>query len=575
MATLEYKRYHDTAAVGRTNDYILDGHGKDATARTNRYITDGHGGDVPYFANFCPRNAETATAYMNTLRAAYEAQNEHKAVIRGESKRRDVCHLQFFVSFAEHEDVPVEKMLEMAKALIYQTELNDYACLVVPHLNTWHPEDPLNPGNKHFHISVCPYPLPDGNKKLAMNDRMKREMQKAMDRICVAYGYSIIENPVLLADPAYKEWFDEVKAAGEVTIHPYHPEKRQRRARRSKQRNAASLSRAEVRSYNLMRRLDIRSMAELEDYIKSVGTDICILRKEKAYQTRTLDTLAPVTALIEQWEGKHTPAVIAALGRYNVRSVADVEKAKRKAETTRARLERNERLLISRKKEYGQLKQALHVLNDDAWHDIARGLTPHIDYDSDMERIRRANEKIQKWLDEDEKLLRQSEAEQDRQRWYVHPLFVSTKTNRPYKVCRFYSRTGRELSAVEALLTMALCVISKEGAAYFPTTVPPDRLNDVCYAKPNKKLQLMIDALAVADAENIQTPADIQRRLAEVGADTERYKRLKMLEYSVRLSDAERFVYGPDYSQLEQKIRRAQSTPRSEPVRKEKERPSR
>ena len=390
MATLEYNRYHDTAAVGRTNDYILDGHGDAAPERVNRYITDGHGGDTPYFAQNCPRNAETATAYMSTLRAAYEAQNEHRAVIRGESERLDVWHLQCCVSFAEHEDVPVEKMLEMAKALISQTPLNDYACLVVPHLNTWHPEDPMNPGNKHFHISVCPYPLPDRNKKLAMNDRLKWDMQKTMDRICVAHGYSIIENPVLMADPEYKKWFDEVKAAGEVTIHPFHPEKRQRRAHRSKQRNTASLSRAEVRSYNLMRRLDIRSMAELEDYISSGGTDICILRQEKAYQTRILDTLAPVMALIELWEGKHPPSVISALGRYNVRSVGDIEKTKRRAETTRARLDKNDLLLTSRKKEYGQLKQALHVLNDDAWHDIARGLTPYMDYDSDMERISRA-----------------------------------------------------------------------------------------------------------------------------------------------------------------------------------------
>jgi len=574
MATLEYKRYHDGAAVGRTNDYILDGHGKDATARTNRYISDGHGGDVPYFAQNCPRNAETATAYMNTLRAAYEAQNAHRAVIRGKSERRDVCHLQFFVSFAEHEDVPAEDMLNIAEQLLCQTPLKDYACLVVPHLNTWHPEDPENPGNKHFHISVCPYPLPDGTKKLAMNDRLKWDMQKTMDRLCVEHGYSIIENPVLLADPEYKKWFDEVKAAGEVTIHPYHPEKRQRRAHRSKQRNAAGLSRAEVRSYNLMRRLDIRSMAELEDYIKDVGTDICILRKEKAYQTRVLDTLAPVTALIEQWEYKHTPAVIDALRRYNVRSMGDIENTKRRAETTRARLERNEQLLIARKKEYGQLKQALHVLDDDAWHDIACGLKPYIDYDSDMERIRRATAELQKWLDDDEELLRQAEAEQDKRRWHVNPLFVSTETNKPYKVTRFYSATGREMSTVEVLLTLAICVINKEADIYLPTTIPPGT-TDVCYAKPDKKIQLMLDALAIAEKENIQTPADVQHRLGEVGDDKERFKRLKMLEYSIRLSDAERFVYGPDYSRLEQKIRRAHRQPRPEPAQTEKERPSR
>lgn len=578
MATLDYKRYHDGAAVSRTNDYILNGHGDAAPERVNRYVTDGHGGNAPYFAHFCPKEPELATAYMNTLRANYEAQNAHRAVIRGESKRRDVSHLQFFVSFAEHEDVPVEEMLKMAEQLIFQTPLQNHACVVVPHLNTWRPDDPENPGNKHLHISVCPYPLAEDTKKLAMNDRLKWEMQKTMDHICAAHGYSIIENPVLLADPEYKEWFDQVKADGKVTIHPYHPERRQRRTHRSNQRNAASrvreYNRAEARAYNLMRRLDIRTVAELERHIQGVGGDICTLRKDTAYQTRILDTQAPLLAIIEQWECKRSPSAKDALRAAGVRSERDIEDIKYKAEAARARLAKNDELLTARKKEYGQLKRASHILDEDMWHAIALGENPYVDYDSDVERIRRANAKMQKWLDEDEERLRRVTEEENKKVFFVNPRFVSTETKKPYRVCRYYSITGEELSRTEVLLCLAMCVIKEEHDRWMPATISPEQ-QQVIYAKPDKKIQMMIDALEIAREENILVPADIQRRIHEVGDDKERFKRLKALEYCLALSETEKFVYGPEYSSLEQKIRGAHSRTRPEPAQTEKERPSR
>lgn len=331
MATVSFTRYHDAAAVARTNTYIVDGHGS-PSERTNRYITDGHGGTTLCKAHNCPSNVAAASVYMDALRSIYTHNNSHKAVVAGESKRRDITHVQFYVSWAENENVPEQEMLEMTRELIERTALKDYACLYASHTNT---------DNRHTHISLCPYSL-DGTKKLGITDRLKHDIWREADHICVEHDYSIVNTPVLLADPAYRQWFDDVLREGKVTI--WSSSRENRRKSESKHRYKAAkeadmkkqaavltaqkherkyaaygvkinagnrpdfqcdiaakmvwaiqaskhatddalksrLNKSAINAYNalqLMERLDIRTRTELEQHITDVGADIAILKK--------------------------------------------------------------------------------------------------------------------------------------------------------------------------------------------------------------------------------------------------------------------------------------------------------
>lgn len=363
MATVAYKRYHDSKAAGDVNRYITDGHGASAPERTNRYISDAHGGESVCVGYNCPEDADAATAYMLTLRSQYERLHPGR---HGTKQRKQIVHLQFFLSYAEYEDVPVPIMLEMTDKLLKRTELGEYACRVSPHTNTWRPDDPENPGNKHLHISLCPYSL-DGTHKLSMTHSKLWAIQKEWDKLCVEYGYSIITNPKLLADPEYRKWFESVAKSGRVKIHRHAPTAKKRRTYESKLRNQSSAdretaARLDIKSpstLRLMRELDIRSKEELERHIKGIGRDISELRKDIARQNTILERMGPLLAIIESSEGSYSPSARAALKRFKIESEKDIEDALFRAERARARLERDKQMMAERNREYADLKRAL------------------------------------------------------------------------------------------------------------------------------------------------------------------------------------------------------------------------
>ena len=201
-----------------------------------------NGGDTPIAGHAYPSDPVLASAYMSTLRKTYEARNAHRAVVRGDSERKDIAHIQYFISFAEYENIPLDEMMAMVKELIERTPLKDHACLYAAHTNTWRPDDKDNPGNRHVHISVCPYPLMDGTHKLPVSDRTKNDIQRTMDRICVEHGYSIIKKRKLMGDEEYRNWFSEMEVAREITIHQSEKKSRRRRYQESEQRNLLSRS---------------------------------------------------------------------------------------------------------------------------------------------------------------------------------------------------------------------------------------------------------------------------------------------------------------------------------------------
>lgn len=71
---------------------------------------------------------------------------------------------------------------------------------------------------------------------------------------------------------------------------------------------------------------------------------------------------------------------------------------------------------------------------------------------------------------------------------------------------------------------MAIVVLRKEDNLWIPSTIPPDKMNDICYAKTDWKVQNMLDCIQIMREEEIHVPAEIDRRLDEAGAAYSRAK---------------------------------------------------
>lgn len=209
MAIVAFTLYTGNTDCQRTNDYICDGHGA-SVSRTNRYIFDGHGQTTLLEGYNCPADPILATEYMRLLRLNYETQHPS-----GENRiKGHITHQQIYVSPTEKDNVPAQERMEMMRKLIERTKLRNFASLYTPHDNR---------PDKHGHISICPYSLPDENgrtHKLCMNNTLLNTLRREMDYICVEHGYSIVENRELWSDKSYREWFLRIKEEGVIKIHP-------------------------------------------------------------------------------------------------------------------------------------------------------------------------------------------------------------------------------------------------------------------------------------------------------------------------------------------------------------------
>lgn len=269
MATVSFDTYHadDVAATGRTNNYLVDGHGA-AIGRTNRYILS-HSPDTPHAAHNCPDDAFAATEYMEMLRANYERMHNNSKYMdnmQSGKGKMSVTHVQFYNSWAEHEDVSAEEALAMNQEWIERTPLKDFACFCAYHDNTWisemqnvevsmEPTKADGSGNKHVHTSVCPFSL-DGTHKLLINNELRYTLWREANKISYEHGYSIVNNPKLLADPEYRKWFEQVAAEGKIKIHPYrHSKGEQSRKERGSVLRQAEKNRISARVEEINKRV--------------------------------------------------------------------------------------------------------------------------------------------------------------------------------------------------------------------------------------------------------------------------------------------------------------------------------
>ena len=112
---------------------------------------------------------------------------------------------------------------------------------------------------------------------------------------------------------------------------------------------------------------------------------------------------------------------------------------------------------------------------------------------------------------------RQRLAEEEEKKWYSRPDWLRDAHSR-YKVYR-YDRDGRQRSVIELALILAVVVIDNESKK---NTVKPQH---IAYAKRDWKVQQMIDSIAVARVENINSTSQLDDQLHKVGADLSRARK--------------------------------------------------
>lgn len=259
MAVVEFTTYSSNSDCLRTNQYISDGHGSPPAARSNRYISDGHGRATQCLGHHCPSDPILATAVMDSLRCNYERQH----CINKNRKKGCVTHIQLYISPTEEDKVPPEERTEMTRELIERTVLRDFASIYIPHDNT---------SVGHCHVSLCPYSL-DGSHKLCMNNKLLYDLRREMDHICVEHGYSIVECPELWADKEYRDWFLQIKAEGQITIHP--PKEQDLPNLRGKKKR--------TRNYLQSKRRQAKEKEERETYFKEITKGCCEANEDLFY----------------------------------------------------------------------------------------------------------------------------------------------------------------------------------------------------------------------------------------------------------------------------------------------------
>ncbi len=113
-----------------------------------------------------------------------------------------------FFSFPPEENVSYDLQCEIADKLCSSPLLKDFYALSNRHYNT---------DNDHSHILVSNYSK-DGSRKLSLNKTKRAALQKELNRICVGYGLSIIDNPALrIKDPEYEAFVRD--CVGKVKVY--------------------------------------------------------------------------------------------------------------------------------------------------------------------------------------------------------------------------------------------------------------------------------------------------------------------------------------------------------------------
>ncbi len=123
------------------------------------------------------------------------------------------------------------------------------------------------------------------------------------------------------------------------------------------------------------------------------------------------------------------------------------------------------------------------------------------------------------------------ETSPDRQQYYFEVRKINSKTNHPYKISR-WDPNGRQRTMIELICILAMVVIKREHAPQSPRSAQrfKDGDGNIIYAKTDWKLQNMYDTMVMAKEMNLQSSADIEKKLDRTGKEVARKrKQLKSL----------------------------------------------
>lgn len=211
MATLANKSVKATLpAVVKYNNNPDKNLPPDSIAVVASYIRGEHSVERIYSRghNGCSGNPDVAVEQFKTSEYLYR-QNKCGARESGlaEGKTPTIAE-HLFMSFPPEENVSYDLQCEIADRLCASPLLKDFYAISNRHYNT---------DNDHSHILVSNFSK-DGSHKLCLNKHKRQELQKELNRICVSYGLSIIDNPALRHnDKEYEAFVRE--CVGKVTVY--------------------------------------------------------------------------------------------------------------------------------------------------------------------------------------------------------------------------------------------------------------------------------------------------------------------------------------------------------------------
>lgn len=129
------------------------------------------------------------------------------------------------------------------------------------------------------------------------------------------------------------------------------------------------------------------------------------------------------------------------------------------------------------------------------------------------------------WLYHEQARARRRHREEDEkeEQFYRNEKFKNSRTGNPYQTS-IYDEDGRRRSTIELICVLALIILDKEEYLWIPQKIPHNGENEVFFASTDWKIQTMIDAIELARQEELEAPAQLDKRMDAVGADLSRAK---------------------------------------------------
>lgn len=184
----------------------------DGLANAVAYIQGDHSVEQLYSRghNGCSSNPELAIQQFRACEAMYRQKKGGARESGLAEGKQPIVAEHFFLSFPPHENVPYNIQCEIADKLCESDVLKDFYAMSNRHWNT---------DNDHSHILVC-NTSKGGSHKLGMNNKKRNELRKELDRICVTYGLSVIDDPGLRHnDPEREAFIRQLVEEGKVEVY--------------------------------------------------------------------------------------------------------------------------------------------------------------------------------------------------------------------------------------------------------------------------------------------------------------------------------------------------------------------